>query len=57
MFRLTYKRHGGSGTNLTKSEVFELDWGMMVWWLERLDAELSEEARQIHNASAPKSRR
>lgn len=49
--RLTYKQHGGSGTNLTKQDVLELEWKRFVWWLDWLEETRQLEADAIQKAS------
>ncbi len=53
-FALTYKQHGGSGLNFSLSEVLDLDFGDMLWFLERLNEQRASEARAIREQSRPR---
>ena len=54
MFDLTYKQHGGSGTNLTLSEVMNMDWALMEWWYDHLSEQREEESAQLRKAGKAK---
>lgn len=49
---LTYKQHGGSGTNLTLSDVLELEWERAVWWCNWLHEQRGLEKDAIDRAYA-----
>lgn len=49
IWRLIYRQHGGSGTNLTRTEVLELDWNIMELYLVKLEEERQAEAKALRN--------
>jgi len=49
-------QHGGSGLRLSLTEVMELEWSRIRWFLERLGEQREEEARALE-AAARKVRR
>ena len=50
VFDATYKVHGGSGSNLTVTEAFDLPWDRLTWWVEKLRETREEEANAIRAA-------
>ncbi|HYM97539.1 MAG TPA: hypothetical protein VET26_09565 [Candidatus Sulfotelmatobacter sp.] len=51
VFQLLYHQHGGSGLQLTLTEVMELDMDRMRWLLERLGEQREKEAREMEKAA------
>lgn len=54
IFQLTYKQHGGSGTNLNLTEVEAMDWRRFVRWLGMLEEQRSAEQRALEKAARKK---
>jgi hypothetical protein len=54
IFGLLYHQHGGSGLNITYSEVLELDLDNIDEFLERLGEARRKEAAAIEHASKKK---
>jgi hypothetical protein len=54
VFQLCYKQHGGSGTNLTLSEVEAMEWRRFVRWCEMLEAQRTAEQRALEKAARKK---
>jgi hypothetical protein len=50
VFELIYHQHGGSGLELSLTDVMELDLDRMRWLLERLGEQREKEARDIEQA-------
>lgn len=46
-FYLTYKRHPGSGTNLTRSDVYGMDWERILWEWEMLTETWEQESAAL----------
>jgi hypothetical protein len=57
LFAATYRSHGGSGSNLTLTEAFELDWSRMEWWYEQVEEYRKQEAAAIRRANTRSGRR
>ena len=50
LFQLLYTQHGGSGLNLTLSDVMDLELDNIYWLIERLGDQRRREAREIEQA-------
>lgn len=57
IFQLLYTQHGGSGLNLTLSDVMDLEMDTIFWLLERLGEERRREAREIERVGRRVRRR
>lgn len=47
-FWLTFKRYPGSGTNLTRSDVYDMTWERLVWEWEMLQETWEAEANAVN---------
>lgn len=47
-FYLTYKRHPGSGTNLTRSDVYAMTWERILWEWQKLHDVWETEAAAVN---------
>ena len=54
VFDLCYQAHGGSGLNITYSEVMDLDWIDLVAFHELLAEAREAEAKAVRDANRPK---
>ncbi len=50
MFSLTWKQHGGSGSNLTLTEALALDVPRFLWWGEQIEAAREREHAALERA-------
>jgi hypothetical protein len=57
VFQLLYSQHGGSGLNLTLSDVMDLELCEIYWLIERLGDQRRREAREIEQAGRRVRRR
>jgi hypothetical protein len=57
VFQLLYHQHGGSGLQLTLTEVMDLELERMRWLLERLGEQREKEAREMEKAARRARRR
>jgi hypothetical protein len=46
-FYLLYRQHGGSGLNLSYTEMLSMDLGEILWFLQRLAETRDDEARAL----------
>jgi hypothetical protein len=51
IFQLIYHQHGGSGLQLSLTEVMDLDMDRIFWLLERLGEQREREAREMEKAA------
>ncbi len=54
LFQLTWKQHGGSGTNLTLSEAEGLSWERFTRWLKNIEEQREREHRALEKAGKKK---
>lgn len=47
---LCYKQYGGSGTNLSLADFWELDWKHMLWWYDWLEERRKDEKQTLEDA-------
>ena len=47
---MTYKQHGGSGTNLTVEDVLDLELERINWWIDWVGDQRARESRKIRQA-------
>lgn len=49
---LTWKQHGGSGTNLGLADVMEMEWEWVQWWAHWVDERRQLEVDALNQAHA-----